>query len=100
MPLMRFSHNTEDLIKQENVYLKLKQFNENELKLFLKEQNFYVISFKYLDGIIMNVNEVLDYIYDEYSPVIVYGTSTNIAVIKKELEKGEDNYYLLKKATL
>ncbi len=93
--ITRFSHNTEDLIKQENVYLKLKQFDKKELKLFLKEQDFYVISFKYLDGIIMNINEVLDYIYDEYSPVIVCGT--NIAIIKKEFEKGENNYYLLKK---
>lgn len=93
--LMRFSHNVECLIKNEYIHLKLKQFDEEELKLFLNEQKFYVISFKYLDGIIMNINEVLDYIYEEYSPVIVCGN--NIAVIKKEFEKGEDNYYLLKK---
>ncbi len=43
----------------------------------------------------MNINEILDYISDEYMPVIVYGN--NIAVIKKEFEKGEDNFYLLKK---
>lgn len=43
----------------------------------------------------MNINEVLEYIYDEYLPVIIYGN--NVAVIKKEFEKGEDNFYLLKK---
>ena len=43
----------------------------------------------------MNINEILDYISDEYMPVIVYGN--NIAVIKKEFEKEEDNFYLLKK---
>ena len=91
----RFSHNTEGLVKKEYVYLKLKNFDENELKKFLNEQNFYVISFKYLDGIIMDNIEVFDYIYNEYSPVIVCGN--NIAVIKKEYEKGDDNYYLLKK---
>ncbi len=93
--LMRFCHNTEDLIKKECIYLKLKKFDEKELKTFLKEQKFYVISYKYLDGIIMTIDEVLDYIYNEFSAVIVCGT--NIAVIKKEFEKGEDNFYLLKK---
>ena len=43
----------------------------------------------------MNVNEVLDYISDECMPVIVCGN--NNAIIKKEFEKGEDNFYLLKK---
>ena len=93
--LMRFSHNTNDFIKKNMIYSKLKKFDYNELKLFLKNQNFYVISFKYLEGIIMNINETLDYIRDEYMPVIVCGN--NIAVIKKEFEKGEDNFYLLKK---
>lgn len=93
--VMRFSHNTENLIKKDIVYSRLKKFDDNELRLFLKGQEFYVISFKYLDGIIMNINEVLEYIYDEYLPVIIYGN--NVAVIKKEFEKGEDNFYLLKK---
>lgn len=92
--VMRFSHNTENLIKKDIVYSRLKKFDDNELRLFLKGQEFYVISFKYLDGIIMNINEVLEYIYDEYLPVIIYGN--NVAVIKKEFEKGEDNFYLLK----
>lgn len=43
----------------------------------------------------MNVNEVLDYISDECMPVIVCGN--NIAIIKKEFEKDEDNFYLIKK---
>ena len=93
--VMRFSHNTENLIKKDIVYSRLKKFDDNELRLFLKGQEFYVISFKYLDGIIMNINEVLEYIYDEYLPVIIYGN--NVAVIKKEFEEGEDNFYLLKK---
>ena len=93
--VMRFSHNTENLIKKDIVYSRLKKFDDNELRLFLKGQEFYVISFKYLDGIIMNINEVLEYIYDEYLHVIIYGN--NVAVIKKEFEKGEDNFYLLKK---
>lgn len=93
--IMRFSHNTNDLVKKDKIYSKLKKFDDNELKKFLNDQHFYVISFKYVDGIIMNINEILDYISDEYMPVIVYGN--NIAVIKKEFEKGEDNFYLLKK---
>lgn len=93
--LMRFSHNTNDLIKKDMIYSRLKNFDYNELKLFLNDKEFYVISFKYLDGIIMNVVEILDYIRDEYMPVIVCGN--NIAVIKKEVEKGEYNFYLLKK---
>lgn len=93
--LMRFSHNTNDLVKKDMIYSRLKKIDDDELKLFLNEQEFYVISFKYLDGTIMNINETLDYIRDEYMPVIVCGN--NIAVIKKEFEKGEDNFYLLKK---
>lgn len=93
--LMRFSHNTNDLVKKDMIYYKLKKFEYNQLNNFLNEHNFYVISFKYLNGIIMNVNEVLDYISDECMFVIVCGN--NIAIIKKEFEKGEDNFYLLKK---
>ena len=93
--LMRFSHNTNDLVKKDMVYSKLKKFEYDILNNFLNGKNFYVISFKYLNGIIMNVNEVLDYISDEYMPVIVCGN--NNAIIKKEFEKGEDNFYLLKK---
>ena len=93
--LMRFSHNTNDLVKKDMIYSKLKKFEYNQLNDFLNGQNFYVISFKYLNGIIMNVNEVLDYISDECMPVIVCGN--NNAIIKKEFEKGEDNFYLLKK---
>lgn len=93
--LMRFSHNTNDLVKKDMIYSKLKKFEYDQLNYFLKEKNFYVISFKYLNGIIMNVNEILDYMSDECMPVIVCGN--NNAIIKKEFEKGEDNFYLLKK---
>ena len=93
--LMRFSHNMNDLLIKDMIYSKLKKFEYNQLNDFLNGQNFYVISFKYLNGIIMNVNEVLDYISDECMPVIVCGN--NNAIIKKEFEKGEDNFYLLKK---
>ena len=93
--LMRFSHNTNDLVNKNMVYSKLKKFEYDILNNFLNGKNFYVISFKYLNGIIMNVKEVLDYISDEWMPVIVCGN--NNAIIKKEFEKGEDNFYLLKK---
>lgn len=93
--LMRFSHNTNDLVKKDMIYSKLKKFEYDQLNNFLNGKNFYVISFKYLNGIIMNVNEILDYISDECMPVIVCGN--NNAIIKKEFEKGEDNFYLLKK---
>lgn len=92
--LMRFSHDIDNIIKKDKIVLTLKSFDENTLGLFLKELNFYVISFKYLDGIIMNKSEVIEYIYNEYSPVIVCGN--NILLIKKEFEKGNNNYYLLK----
>ena len=93
--LMRFSHNTNDLVKKDMIYSKLKKFEYDQLNNFLNGKNFYVISFKYLNGIIMNVNAILDYISDEWKPVIVCGD--NNAIIKKEFEKGEDNFYLLKK---
>ena len=93
--LMRFSHNTNDLVKKDMIYSKLKKFEYDQLNNFLDGKNFYVISFKYLNGIIMNVNAILDYISDEWKPVIVCGD--NNAIIKKEFEKGEDNFYLLKK---
>ena len=93
--LMRFSHNTNDLVKKDMLYSKLKKFEYDQLNNFLNGKNFYVISFKHLNGIIMNVNEILDYISDECMPVIVFGN--NNAIIKKEFEKGEDNFYLLKK---
>ena len=42
----------------------------------------------------MDTNELLDYIQDDY-PILICGN--DIAIIKKEFEKGEDNFYLLKK---
>lgn len=93
--LMRFSHNTNDLVKKDMIYSKIKKFDYNQLNNFLNGQNFYVISFKCLNGTIMNVDELLDYISDECMPVIICGN--NIAIIKKEFEKDEDNFYLLKK---
>ena len=93
--ILRFSHNTDELIKKEYIFLKLKRFDEKEIVSFLQGEDSYVISFDYVDGISMNINEILNYLYDEYSPVIVCGT--NFAIVKKEFEKGSDNFYLLKK---
>lgn len=93
--LMRFSHDAESLIKEKNIYLKLKKFDEKEMKLFLKEDDYYVISFKHLDGVIMDASKVLNYMSDEDFPVIVCGKE--ISIVKKEFEKNQDNYYLLKK---
>lgn len=94
LALMRFCHNTEVLIKKQRVFAKLIKFNTTQLKAFLNESKYYVLSEKYLDGIFLNVDEVLEYIADEYMPVIICGKST--ALIKKEFEKGEVNFFLLK----
>lgn len=92
--LMRFSHDIDNIIKKDKIVLTLKSFDENKIGLFLKELNYYVISFKYLDGVIMNKSEVIEYINNEYLPIIVCGN--NISLIKKEFEKGNNNYYFLK----
>lgn len=92
--LMRFSHNIDGLLINGKIYSILKKFDYSTLKSFLNEQELYVISFKFLNGAIMSVTEVLEYLDNEYMPVIVCGN--NIAVIKKEFEKCSDNYYLLK----
>ena len=92
---MRFSHDIDKLVKAGSVISKSKTFDEKELKQFLKGIEFYVISLKYLNGTMMNINEILCHIYDEHLPVIICGK--DIMVIKKEFEKGEDNFFFLKK---
>ena len=92
--IMRFSHNIDSLVKENKVFSKLKEIDDKKLKLFLKGKELYVVSFKYLDGILMGVNEAVNYVCNEYMPVIIFGA--NVAVIKKEFEKGGDNIYLLK----
>lgn len=92
--LMRFCHNTEVLVKKQCIFAKLIKFDTAQLKSFLNEGQYYVLSDKYLNGIFLNVDEVLEYIADEYMPIIICGKST--ALIKKEFEKGEINFYLLK----
>lgn len=92
--LMRFSQDIEKLVKAGSIISKSKTFDEKELKKFFKGREFYVISLKYLDGIMMNINEILCHIYDEHLPVIICGE--DVAVIKKEFEKGEDNFFFLK----
>lgn len=92
--IMRFSHNIESLLKKEKICLKLQHFDKDKFKQFLQSEKLYVISFKYLDGIFLNIDDVLDYISDEYSSVIVFDNDR--VIIKKEFEKGEDNFYFLK----
>lgn len=91
--LMRFSHDIDKLVKASSIISKSKIFDEKELKQFLKGNQFYVISLKYLDGIIMNVDEILCHIYEEHLPVIICGD--DVVVIKKEFEKGENNFFFL-----
>ena len=58
--ILRFSHNTDELIKKEYIFLKLKRFDEKEIVSFLQGEDSYVISFDYVDGISMNINEILN----------------------------------------
>lgn len=92
--LWRFSHDTEVLLKNDKICLKLQNFDEAQLKHFLSEDEYYVISHKYLDGIMMSTKQVLEYLADEYTPVIVCGAK--IALVKKEFESGNDNFFILK----
>ena len=91
--LMRFSHDIEKLVKVGSIISKSKIFDEKELKQFLKGNQFYVISLKYLDGKIMNIDEILYHMYEEHLPVIICGD--DVMVIKKEIEKGENNFFFL-----
>ena len=92
--LMRFSHNIDKLVKRHNLILKLKKITDDATTFLLKEREVYVISFKYLEGTLMSVNDALNYITNEYMPVIIL--SNNIVVIKTEYEMGEANLYFLK----
>ena len=91
--LMRFSHDIDKLVKVGSIISKSKIFDEKELKQFLKGNQFYVISIKYLDGKIMNIDEILYHMYEEHLPVII--CADDFAVIKKEFEKGENNFFFL-----
>ena len=91
--IMKFSHNAENMINISCIHSKYSKFDYLEFGKFLNQEEYYVISFKYIDGQRMKINELLDYMQTEYSPIIAIGM--NKAIIKKEFEKNSNNFLLL-----
>ncbi len=92
--IMRFCHNAEEFLKQNTVYSKQKTISKENIDCFFDEKELYVISFKYLNGVLMPIDEVARYLNHEYLPVIVCGI--NNVIIKNEVEQGNCTFFFLK----
>ena len=91
----RFSHNTDSIINKKRLYFKGNSINEtikNEIKSSTAEG--VVLSFKYQDGERMSIDDVFNYLYEEYSVVLVI--MEKWLIIKPEYEGGEGNIFILK----
>ena len=92
--IMRFCHNTEKILDINTFQAIYEKKDVAAFMDFLTEEFYYVLSFEYVDGIVMRANDVINYICDVYFPVLVLGNS--MAIVKKEFEKGTKNFFLLK----
>ena len=96
--IMRFSHNGSELINDSMINYKLDKFDNKIFNSFFNVKSLYVISLKYIDGIMMNIEDLLEYINNENMPVIA--CTNDLALIKIEFENCKNNFFFLKKKIL
>ena len=96
--IMRFSLNVNELINDSMINYKLDKFDNKIFNSFFNVKSLYVISFKYIDGIMMNIEDLLEYINNENMPVIA--CTNDLALIKIEFENSKNNFFFLKKKLL
>ena len=96
--IMRFSHNVNELINDSMINYKLDKFDNKIFNSFFNVKSLYVFSFKYIDGIMMNIEDLLEYINNENMPVIA--CTNDLALIKIEFENSKNNFFFLKKKLL
>lgn len=96
--IMRFSHNVNELINDSMINYKLDKFDNKIFNSFFNVKSLYVISLKYIDGIMMSIEDLLEYIYNENMPVIA--CTNDLALIKTEFENSKNNFFFLKKKIL
>ena len=93
--IMRFSHNVNELINDSMINYRLDKFDNKIFNSFFNVKSLYVISLKYIDGIMMNIEDLLEYINNENMPVIA--CTNDLALIKIEFENSKNNFFFLKK---
>ena len=96
--IMRFSHNVNELINDSMINYKLDKFDNKIFNSFFNVKSLYVFSFKYIDGIMMNIEDLLEYLNNENMPVIA--CTNDLALIKIEFENSKNNFFFLKKKLL
>ena len=96
--IMRFSHNVNELINDSMINYKLDKFDNKIFNSFFNVKSLYVISLKYIDGIMMNIEDLLEYINNENMPVIA--CTNDLALIKIEFENSKNNFFFFKKKLL
>ena len=92
--LFRFSHNAEVLIDKSKLVFSGSELKKELIAKKVKQtKEVYVMSHKYLDGQIMDLDAAIKYTENEFSPVLIY--MNELLIIKEEFESGNCKYYIL-----
>lgn len=89
--ILRFDHNSVNYLKK-NCINYCGNINDICIKLSNKHIKYYVLSYKYIDGKIMDYNEFYEYVTNEYSSVIAI--TETFTIVKEEVEGKTNSYYL------
>lgn len=89
---MRFCHQSSSYLKSNSIYFSGRIKNAINQLNDVKKENYYVISENYIYGVIMNLEELLSYLDEEYMSVVAITYSSSL--IKEENEGDSFNHIL------
>ena len=88
-----FCHDTDKFVDDRKIVFYGNLHNCYDVIKTYKKESFFVISCKYVDGQMMNYDELLSYLGKEYMAIIA--VSTKVVIIKEEYEYTPKVYILV-----
>lgn len=90
----RFSHDINKYIIDKRIEKVINKLDYDDFRNLFKNDTVYILSNTYIDGVIFNIEDAFNYIYNESNVVIIL--KDDLALIKTENEGGISTYYFLK----
>ena len=90
----RFSHDINKYIIDKRIEKVINKLDYDDFRNLFKNDTVYILSNTYIDGVIFNIEDAFNYIYNESNVVIIL--KDDLALIKTENEGGISKYYFLK----
>ena len=90
----RFSHDINKYIIDKRIEKVINKLDYDGFRNLFKNDTVYILSNTHIDGVIFNIEDAFNYIYNESNVVIIL--KDDLALIKTENEGGISTYYFLK----